>query len=241
MLARTLLVLGAVGCAADERTYSTDLAHYDVGELTLYMGSFTAWGDLRPANTDADRLCPVLGTDFHARVGKLPLSTFPGGASEYCNAPENMNPCVDEPTLVCDAPFLDWSWPPPVPNAQLVIADRSRAITCELGDAFATRTMKRVDAGGWVVRAGERITLQMSMPDDLTDLSLETYFAPADQPLLFVPHVIDADTVTFTVPRLPAGEQKLYVRSYGDTNPACDVPARAYHEYSIGQTITVQL
>ncbi len=236
MLPRLLLVLAVVGCT-DELTYSTDLAHYEVAELNLYLGSFTMWGDLRPARTDAD--CPVLGTDFHARVGKQPLSAFPGGTSEYCHQPENMNPCLDEPVLRCDVPFVSWAWPPPIPNAQLVIADRSRAITCDLGDAFAARTMTRVDAESWVMTPGERVTLRLSMPADLVHLSLETYFAPAGQALLFVPHLIDDDTVTFTLPSLPAGEHKLYVRSYGDTTPACDVPARAYHEYSIEQSITV--
>lgn len=235
---RALLLLATVGCAGPDLEVSTDLAHLEVASLDMYIGSFTMWGDLRPVRVPSDP-CPVLGTDFHARIGKHELSTFPGAREETCHSPDNANPCTEGPAR-CAPPFVSLAWPPPLPIAELTIADRSRAITCALGNALAARTMERVDAATWTVTPGASMTVRVSPASDLVRFAVEVYFIQGTRPIITVPHTVAGDSVTFTVPSLSPGLRRLFVHLDGEESVDCDVPARALHSYVIEQVIDVQ-
>ncbi len=236
MLARVLILILVVGCGP-ELERPTDLADFEVSELSMYIGSSTMWGDLRPVRDVRDP-CAILGEDFHARIGELELSTFPGEREDLC---EDEDPQDCEDTARCISPFVELAWPPPLPSAELVIADSSRSITCRLGDAFAARPMTRVAVDTWNTARGEIVTVRVSPASDVTRFVTDVYFAPKGQPLLPAAHTYEGDTLTFRIPStLGSGPQTLYVHLDGDESPDCDVPARATHSYAIEQPITVQ-
>jgi hypothetical protein len=227
----------ASGCIGPELTRSTDLAHLEVDELDMYIGQNLMWGQLHPVREAPDP-CAVLGTDFHARVNTFDLDAYPGSREESCTSPTTSQPCEEQPAY-CDPPYIELDPPPPLDLAKLVIADRSREITCDLGDAFVPRTMTRLD-GDWDVTGGEQVTVRVAPASDLTRFTVDVYLAaPSSPPLLYLPFEIAGDTVTFTLPAAIEPGTTLYVHTGGEGAVLCDVPAAAFHEYSIGQPLTV--
>lgn len=239
MRTRTIALLAVAGCTDPELVRPTDLASLEVASFDMYIGSFTMWGDLRPVREPADP-CAVLGTDFHARVGKLELSAYAGGREESCNSADGINPC-SEPIARCEAPFVSLAWPPPLAVADLVVADRTREIHCALGDAFAARTMTRVPDGSWEVVRGETVTSRVSPGNDVSRFAVEVYFIEPHNPqLVIAPHTVAGDTVSFAVPSvLSQRTATLYVHIDGYEAVPCDVPARALHSYVIEQPVTI--
>jgi len=239
VVARTIALLAVAGCTDPELVRPTDLASLEVASFDMYIGSFTMWGDLRPVREPADP-CAILGTDFHARVGKLKLSAYAGGREESCNSADGINPC-SEPIARCQAPFVSLAWPPPLAVADLVVADRTREIHCALGDAFAARTMTRVPDGSWEVARGETVTLRVSPGSDVSRFAVEVYFIEPHNPqLVIAPHTVAGDTVSFAVPSvLSQRTATLYVHIDGYEAVPCDVPARALHSYVIEQPVTI--
>lgn len=239
-LARAAVATAALGggCIEPELTRSTDLAHLEVASLEMYIGSYVTWGELRPVRALPDP-CAVLGTDFHARVNAFDASTYPGGREEVCTSPTTSQPCEEQPAR-CAPPYFDVAWPPPLELAKLVIADRSREIACNLGDAFAPRTITRVD-GTWDVERGEQMTVRVSPATDVNRFAVDVYFAEPNRPTIDVPFTVAGDTVTFRMPTgLDPGTRTLYVHLDGDEDLACDVPAHALHSYVIEQPLSVR-
>jgi hypothetical protein len=241
MLARALVSIFAaglgVGCLDPELERSTDLAHIEVESLSMYVGSFTMWGDIHPVREERDP-CQILGDDFHASVNEIALSAYPGDREEICDG-ESPKDCKN--IARCHGPGVDFSWPPPIDAAELVIADHSRTITCHMGDAFAARTMTRVPDGSWSVTRGNAVTVKVSPASDLSRFVTDVFFAPAGQAVRSVPHTKDGDTVTFRIPSLiPTGPQTLYMHLDGEEAPDCGVPSRALYSYVIEQPINVQ-
>jgi hypothetical protein len=242
-LALVLAVVAAVaavlaaGCTSPELERETDIAELRVEAFFMYLGSYTMWGDLRPQR-DSRAPCVILGEDVRAYVNDVELDVYRGGREELC---DETNEADCEDTARCISPGVDLAWPPPIADAAFVLVDHSGSISCRLGDAFAARTMTRVDVDTWSPARGESVTVRVSPASDLSRFVTDVYFAPKGQPLLHAQHTISGDTITFQIPStLGTGPQMLYVHFDGDEVPDCDVPARAQHQYVIEQPITVQ-
>jgi len=227
----------AAGCTGPELLRETSIDELRVESFFMYLGSYTMWSDLRPQRDVRDP-CVILGEDVRAYVNDIELDVYRGGREELCDE-TNEADCMN--TARCLSPGVDFSWPPPIADAALVLVDHSGSISCRLGDAFAARTMTRIDADTWSPTRGESVTVRVSQASDLSRFVTDVYFAPKGQPLLHVPHTITGDTITFRIPStLGTGPQTLYVHFDGEEIPDCDVPARAQHQYVIEQPITVQ-
>lgn len=146
--------------------------------------------------------CPVLVPGFTVSVDGLdPAVVSPGAA--HCDASLG---------LVCSRPSIEFTNPRylQIDNAQLVLADNSRTITIELGDALKERTAVPVGVPG-SFHPGQQVTFTWSPATDLTALpELGGYVSQpcsgASCPLdgvkeyLLAPFTRGTDTITFTMP-----------------------------------------
>jgi hypothetical protein len=128
--------------------------------------------------------CAVLGPDFEGRVGGTPMEVVDrGGAIEGDLLGD------------CDAPSLRLQNPPAVSPASLAVIDRSRVLSCALGDALLPRSIELVPEGPWELLPGQEVTVRWSPASDLAREPKVWIEGESARPL-----TIQGDLVTFKMP-----------------------------------------
>ncbi len=232
----TVALLIAAGCQIDLERPAT-LA--ELGPLTLdfYIGSYVMWLDVEYTPYTHEP-CPVLGDDFAAHIGDLPLSTYPGGAEDDCAD----IPCTrTEPT--CHVPHIGLNEIAHQANAVLVFGDASRTIECKLGDSLVERGVTRVPDGSWEVSPGESMTVQWSPGGDLAHYKLAVSFVEWKRNTVSVSHTTDRNRITFAVPSsIHPGYQMVRIAVSGDVATmlkGCTVPDHRSYTYVVEQWVHV--
>jgi hypothetical protein len=100
--------------------------------------------------------CAVLGDDFEGFINEVPMQVVHRGSA------------MDDDGEECKVPSLLFKGDPPAAsNTVITLRDRSRAVTCDVGDAFAPRTIQLLPDGPWEFAPGQEVALQWFPATDL--------------------------------------------------------------------------
>jgi hypothetical protein len=126
-------------------------------KAAFHYGS-SSYRDAVDSFTDDDiRYCPQLDPSFTARVGSFEV---PGASSGGWGCYAGAGATCFEPTVSLPDPLIE-------PDAELMLADRSRSITIPVGELSGERRVTPIENPDWSFRVGQAITLQWSPASDL--------------------------------------------------------------------------
>jgi len=119
-----------------------------VGNLTQVSG---------PLSDHGDRYCPLPDPSFKVTLdGTEPFMISPGDWA-----------CLGVPGAGCGYTRAEIADPDVVPDAQLVLEDRSQTISVPLGDALLERSVMLVGGTDWTFRPRQVVTVRWSPASDL--------------------------------------------------------------------------